>query len=517
MNVTSAGRRSSLATLPATVCAAVIAIAMSCSVSLAQSSVDEARAAVDAAREDPATWVALGNAFLDDGDAEEAKVAFLESIALDYLACDGHFGLGLAEFRGSDLQAALFAFNEVTRLCADRFDGHYNRAVTLALLQRPDEASAAFRASIDQAEPEASTDDLVDAYVGLAGQRKSVGDFTGAAQAYESALDLRGSDDALLLLKAEALVRSGRGLEALPDLTDLESRSVDYRVSALIADVYVGEGQVDYALRSLERALSRASEAGDAAAEARILVKRGFVERDQGRYATSLETFRAAMSADATAWEPPYNVGVSLVEAGRPGEALEVLELAESLAPDSGEVALALATVYDQLARPDDALVDALRALATLTDANALIEARFVAGRSAYRLGDYASSFDDFVAVVAARPNSSPAQLWAGLAAYQTGDFAASVPYFERAVALDPADPTARTNLGAAYLASERYLDAEAVYTVLLDADPMDAESSYHLGWALVGQDRLGPARDAWAASCEGGYRSACDALAEFF
>jgi tetratricopeptide (TPR) repeat protein len=223
------------------------------------------------------------------------------------------------------------------------------------------------------------------------------------------------------------------------------------------------------------------------------------------------------MEADPTAWEPPYNVGVSLVEAGRPAEAVDVLEVAEALAPDSGEVALALATVYDQLARPDDALVDALRALATLTDADALIEARFVAGRSAYRLGDYASAREDFDVVVAARPTSAPAQLWAGLAAYQASDFAAAVPSFERAVALDPADATARMNLGAAYLASERYVDAEAVYTVLLDADPGDAESSYHLGWALIGQDRLGPARDAWAASCEGGYRSACDALAEFF
>ncbi len=483
---------------------------------LAQSTA-ELRQAAEASPDDPRGWVALGNALLDADEAEAAKTAFLEAVAVDYRSCDGHYGLGLSEFARGDYAAALFAFNEVTRLCEARFDGHYNRGVTLARLRRPAEAADAFREAVAQAEPEASSDDKVAAWVGVAGQRKRTGDYQAAADAYDSALQIRPTDDELVFLRADALWRAGEGLEALPDLIDLEGRSRDYRISALIADIYVDADQIDYSLRSLQRALVRAEESGDDAAQANLLVKLGLLQRSLGRDGEAAASFERATEIDAGSWEAQYNLGVSLLEAGQTRDALPPLETAEGLAPESGEVALALATAYDQLARPADALTAARRALAELGDADALTEARFLAGRSAYRLGDYGAARDHLEQVVDARPGSASAQLWAGLAAYQQGDYAASVPYYERAVQLDPDDPTARVNLGAAYLASERYQDAETVYRLLVQQDAQDAESYYNLGWALIGQERRGPTRDAWAASCDLGYRAACDALAEYF
>jgi tetratricopeptide (TPR) repeat protein len=106
-------------------------------VATAQSSVAELRAAVQATPEDAEAWTRLGNAAFEAGELEDAKDAYLEAIALDYLLGDAHYGLGLVEFARGDFQGALFAFNEVTRLFPDRFDGHYNRAVTLATLRRP--------------------------------------------------------------------------------------------------------------------------------------------------------------------------------------------------------------------------------------------------------------------------------------------------------------------------------------------------------------------------------------------
>ncbi|MEX2502096.1 MAG: tetratricopeptide repeat protein, partial [Trueperaceae bacterium] len=238
------------------VLAVLVAIAVA-NVAVAQSSIEELRTAAQATDEDPRPWVTLGNALLDEADPEDAKTAYLEAIAIDYRSCDGHFGLGLSEFARGDHAAALFAFNEVTRLCAERFDGHYNRAVTLSRLRRPSEAAEAFREAIAQAEPEASTDDRVAAWVGLANELKRTEAYGDAASAYESALDLRPTDDDLIFRRADALWRADRGLEALPDLTALEGRTRDHRVSALIADVYVDAGQIDYAMRSLERALSR--------------------------------------------------------------------------------------------------------------------------------------------------------------------------------------------------------------------------------------------------------------------
>lgn len=486
-------------------------------VALAQVDVDELRSAAQEAGDDPRAWVALGNALLDEEDAEGAKTAFLEAVAVDYRSCDGHYGLGLAEFDRGDYTAALFAFNEVTRLCGERFDGHYNRGVTLARLRRPAEAATAFREAIDEAEPEASADDRVDAFVALAGQLKRTGNYQDAAAAYESALQIRPTDDELVFLQGDALWRAGAGLEALPDLIDLEGRSGDYRVPALIADIYVDADQVDRALRYLQRALVRAEANGDRRAQANLLVKLGLLQRSLGRESEATASFLAATELDGDSWEAHYNLGVSLLEAGQTNDAVGPLTTAEELAPESGEVALALASVYDLLGRSGEAFAAARRALATLADSDAIVEARFIAGRAAYQLGDYGAAREQLEQVVDARPGSAAAQLWAGLAAYQQGDYAASAPYYERAVQLDPNDATARVNLGAAYLAAERYRDAETVYQLLVEQTPNDAESLYNLGWALIGQERRGPAREAWAGSCDLGYRPACDAIAEYF
>src|SRR5690606_4835222 len=144
---------------------------------------------------------------------------------------------------------------EVARLHPERFDGHYNRAVTLARLRMPDEAAASFRAAIENAGPEATLDDEFSANLGLAGQLKISDDFAGAAEAYEAALAIHPDDLDVRYLHAEALFHAGQGLEALPLLSELDALTDDYRVSSLIADVYVEQGQIDYALRALERAI----------------------------------------------------------------------------------------------------------------------------------------------------------------------------------------------------------------------------------------------------------------------
>ena len=96
------------------------------------------------------TWLDLGELRLEVGDFDKAKQNFLEAVSLDYMSADAHFGLGLAEFNQADYRAALFEFSEVTRLFPERFDGHFNRAVTLAQLRRSEEAGAAFQEALVQ-------------------------------------------------------------------------------------------------------------------------------------------------------------------------------------------------------------------------------------------------------------------------------------------------------------------------------------------------------------------------------
>ncbi len=501
----------------AVVALAVAAATLTLGTAAAQSDVARLRAEVQANPGSVVAWVALGNALYQGGQYDEAKEAFLEAIALDYRTGDAHYGLGLSEFARGDFQAALFEFSEVTRLHPDRFDGHFNRGVTLARLRRPQEAAASFREALAQADPEATPADRVGAYIALAGQLELAGQYGDAAQAYADALELDPGNADYILRRGQALYNAGQGLDALPELTELETRSGDYRVSALIADIYVGQGQIDYAMWSLERALEKARAAGDRSAEASTLIKLGTLQRSLGREADAAESYRLAAEADPASWEAQYNLGVTYLESGQPRQALEALNRAEQQGgADKPQVALALATAHDQLAEPEQALGYAQRAVAGLSDATQATTARFIAGRSHYRLGDFAAASDEFRAVVQARPSDPAAHMWAGLTAYQQGDYAAAVTSFERAVQLNPNSVEARANLGAAYLAAQRYQDAENVYTLLVEQNDRDVEALYNLGWALYSQNRRSGAEDAWVSSCELGYQPACTAITNY-
>ncbi len=487
---------------------------------LAQSG-DEAIAKLqEAVNSDPQNvdaWVDLGQAFLEADRLEEAKDSFLEAIAIDYLSGDAHFGLGLTEYARGDYQAAIFAFNEVARLYPERFDGQFNRAVTLARLRQTEESVQAFNEAIAQAEPEASSEDLTNAYLGLAGQLKRLERYAEASEAYGAAFDLNPDNNELAYLRAEALYRAGRGLEALADLTELETRSSDYRVSALIADIYVEASQIDYALRSLDRALRKAENAGSPDAQANILIKLGLLQRGLGREAEAAGSFQRAARVDPNSYQALYNLGVSYLESGQPRSALSALEDAMALNKDSGQVRLALATAYDQLAQPEPALQQAEAALSRLDEPELLGEANFIMGRALYRLGDYRGASIALGRVVTEQPDNAQAQLWAGLAAYQQGDYRTAIQYYERSVQLNPNSIEARINLGAAYLASERYRDAELVYQLLTQENPGDAEAQYNLGWALFSQNRREEARQVWQQALELGYQPAQTALQEYF
>jgi tetratricopeptide (TPR) repeat protein len=504
------------------------------------SSVTTYQQAVQSNPNDLANWVNLGNAQLAAGNFAAAKDAFIEAIARDYTIVDAHFGLGLSHYELGDYPSALFEFDAVTRLDPERFDGHFNRGVTLAKLRESEQAIEAFNEAIAQADPEATDQQKVNAFLGLAGQLKRTQDFAAAADAYAQALALAPEDPELAYLKGEAMYRAGNGLEALPELSNLESKSSDYRVSALIADIYVQQGQSDYALRSLERALSKAEGAADMKAEASLLVKLGVLQQDLGRDAEALASFQRASAADPNDWQARYFLGVSYLNGKDFNSAVSQLESAAASNPESSEVQLALASAYEGAGRAADMQKAAEFVLARSTSQSMLAEATFALGRSLYLQGDFEGALSNFeavlngdlvetmseegmgaeaAAVVAEEVTLDMAavQLWAGLSEYKLENYVSAVQYLERAVQLNPESVDARVNLGAAYIAAKRYEDAELVYTMIVEENPSDGQAFFNLGLSQYNQNNKEGAKEAWLRSSALGFAPAQEALQKYF
>lgn len=535
------------------------------SAALAQdaSSVPTFQQAVQSNPNDVANWVNLGNAQMAAGNYTAAKDAFIEAIARDYTLVDAHFGLGLSQYELGDYPAALFEFDAVTRLDPERFDGHFNRGVTLAKMRDSAGAIEAFNEAITQADPEASDQQKVNAFLGLAGQLKRTQDYAGAADAYAQALELAPDDPELAYLKAEAMYRAGNGLDALPELSSLESKTSDYRVSALISDIYTQQKQTDYALRSLERALSKAAGAADAKAEAMLLVKLGMLQQDLGRDSEALASFQRASAADPNDWQARYFLGVSQLNNKDYNGAVSQLESAAVSNPESVEIQLALASAYEGAGRAADMQRAAEMVIAKSKSQSILEEATFTLGRARYLQGDYEGALENFEKVVSgdvaakegnievvengdgsftldanslvqevqASLNQDQAateeevstvdmgavQLWAGLSEYKLENYVSAVQYLERAVQLNPDSVDARVNLGAAYIAAKRFEDAELVYTMIVEENPSDGQAFFNLGLSQYNQNNKDGAKEAWLRSSALGFAPAQEALQKYF
>ncbi len=536
------------------------------SAALAQdaSSVMTYQQAVQSNPNDVANWVNLGNAHMAGGNFAAAKDAFIEAIARDYTLVDAHFGLGLSQYELGDYPAALFEFDAVTRLDPERFDGHFNRGVTLAKLRDSSGAIEAFNEAITQADPEASDAQKVNAFLGLAGQLKRTQEYAGAADAYAQALELAPEDPELAYLKAEAMYRAGNGLEALPELSSLESKSSDYRVSALISDIYTQQEQSDYALRSLERALNKATGAADMKAEAMLLVKLGMLQQDLGRDAEALASFQRASAADPNDWQARYFLGVSQLNNQDFAGAVAQLESAAVTNPDSAEIQIALASAYEGASRAADMQRAAEMVIASSKSQNMLSEATFALGRARYLQADFEGALEAFEMVIGgdfvAEPGNievtengdgsftldatslieeveaglaeenammaaeepvtvdmAAVQLWAGLSEYKLENYVSAVQYLERAVQLNPDSVDARVNLGAAYIAAKRFEDAELVYTMITEENPADGQAYFNLGLSQYNQNNKDGAKEAWLRASALGFAPAQDALQKYF
>jgi tetratricopeptide (TPR) repeat protein len=227
---------------------------------------------------------------------------------------------------------------------------------------------------------------------------------------------------------------------------------------------------------------------------------------------------KEAIALDANLWEARYDLGAILGNEGDLAGSEEQLALAARLAPDSQDVAVALAEVRRRRGEQKEAadgLADFVQDHPNAVDARtlfvaslresgqidkAIAEAREVLVRkpadasalAELSLSHLAKGEKEAAALLAKQaldssPNSAVAHRATGLLDLANGDDAEAFAEFRKAAEADPHDTTSRLNMGVVLLKAGAYGKAEEQYREILKVSPDDTQAEVGLAAALRG------------------------------
>ncbi len=227
---------------------------------------------------------------------------------------------------------------------------------------------------------------------------------------------------------------------------------------------------------------------------------------------------KEAVALDANLWEARYDLGAILGNEGDLAGSEGELALAAKLAPDSQDVAVALAEVRRRRGEQKEAadgLSDYVQDHPNAVDARtlfvaslresgqidkAIAEAREVLVRkpadasalAELSLSHLAKGEKEAAALLAKQaldssPNSAVAHRATGLLDLANGDDAQAFAEFRKAADADPHDTTSRLNMGVVLLHAGAYAKAEEQYREILKVSPDDTQAEVGLAASLRG------------------------------
>jgi tetratricopeptide (TPR) repeat protein len=244
----------------------------------------------------------------------------------------------------------------------------------------------------------------------------------------------------------------------------------------------------------------------------------GVVAAKEGQRDRAATLLREAINIDPNLWEARYDLGVVLAAGGDLAGAEEHLAAGAKLAPDSQELAAALAEVRRRRGEHKlaaEGLADFVHDHPNAVDARtlyvaalresgqvdkAITEAREVLVRkpadatalAELALSHLAKGEKEAAALLTkqaldANPNSAVAHRATGLLDLANGDDAEAFAEFRKAAQADPHDTTSRLNMGVVLLKAGAYAKAEEQYREILKVSPDDVEAQVGLAAALRG------------------------------
>ncbi len=235
--------------------------------------------------------------------------------------------------------------------------------------------------------------------------------------------------------------------------------------------------------------------------------------------ARAIALLREAIVIDPNLWEARFDLGVVLASAGDLSGAEEQLAAASKLAPDSEEVAVALAEVRrrrgehkpaadglgDFVQDHPNALDARTLYVAALRESGQVDKAIGQAREALVRKPGDASALSELALCHLAKgeketaqllvkqaldadPKSAVAHRAAGLIALANGDDAGAFVEFRKAAEADPRDTTARLNMGNVLVRAGAYQKAEEQFRAILAIAPEDIDAAIGLAAALRGE-----------------------------
>lgn len=226
--------------------------------------------------------------------------------------------------------------------------------------------------------------------------------------------------------------------------------------------------------------------------DARIDYIRALLSADRGELKNAVANFQEALRKDGDLLGAWQDLGLAYIKLKRWTEAADAFSELVKRQPASAEVAYLHALALYNAGKPNEAEIEARRALRLNAGAE---EAHTLLGIIlASRGGANAEAVESLAQAVALNPNSFDANFYLGRVQYTTKDYAAAIKSLQKAVALDAKHAEARFFLGTVL---EITGDTEAAlkqYEELVKLEPDSVFGQLGLGALLVKQGKTNEA-----------------------
>ena len=239
------------------------------------------------------------------------------------------------------------------------------------------------------------------------------------------------------------------------------------------------------------------------AAGAVLVLFLAFLSWRQCRNYTDMETlYRSVLSRNPESWLAHDNLGVVLVQKGRPDEALGHYREAIRLNPTYPEAynnlgnALAKASRF---AEAEEAYAGALRVRPSFA------AAEYNWGYALNQEGRYAQAEAHFLNALRLKANTAEVHYGLANALANSGRVPDAVPEYRQAVALRPGFADAHANLGLALAEEGNFPEALSEIEESLRLQPGNPEAHAYYGFALSGAGRLEQALSEYETSLRSG------------